>query len=127
MSKYFWGSCLLALFATGCNSSPSTPADTTTATSTVAPVDTAHPAAMSHLAGMSHADHLAAMPGMSGPAPTGNRPRAQAMRLHDATMNQLDALTSERQRLTDRLAQLSPTVPSAYAAPWLPYNRPICR
>jgi uncharacterized membrane protein YccC len=46
------------------------------------------------------------MAGMSGPAPTGNRLRAQAMRLHDAAMNSMDALNSEHQRLTGRLIKL---------------------
>jgi hypothetical protein len=55
-------------------------------------------------------DHMA---GMSGPAPTGNRPRAQAMRLHDAAMNSMDALNSEHQRLTGRLIKLGSSDPSA--------------
>lgn len=104
MTKHFLGGCLLALLATGCNSS-STPADTATATP-AASADTSHPAApMAHMAGM------------GGPAPAGNTPRAQAMRLHDAAMNSMDALTGEHQRLTGSLAKLklSPAAPATQA------------
>lgn len=102
MTKYFLGGCLLALLATACNSS-STP-DTATA-APAAPADATHSAA--------HMDHY--MAGMGDPAPSGNSPRAQAMRLHDAAMNSMDALSSERQRLTSRLAQLSPSAPATPA------------
>jgi hypothetical protein len=96
MTKYFLGGCLLALFATGCNSS-SAPNSTTTTT---------HPDATNHGA----LDHLT---GMSGSVPTDNSPRAQAMRLHDAAMNSMDALASERQRLAGRLTKLGSSDPSA--------------
>jgi hypothetical protein len=99
MKKHFLGGCLLALLATGCHSS-STSDNTTT-------VPAAHPDATNPAAPMDH------MAGMSGPAPTGNSPRAQAMRLHDAAMNSMDALNSERQRLTGRLIKLGSSDPSA--------------
>jgi hypothetical protein len=101
MKKHFLVGCLLALLATGCHSS-STSDNTTT-------VPAAHPDATNPAAPMDH------MAGMSGPAPTGNSPRAQAMRLHDAAMNSMDALNSERQRLTSRLAQISPSTPTTPA------------
>jgi hypothetical protein len=99
MKKHFLGGCLLALLATGCHSS-STSDNTTT-------VPAAHPDATNPAAPMDH------MAGMGGPAPTGNRPRAQAMRLHDAAMNSMDALNSEHQRLTGRLIKLGSSDPSA--------------
>jgi hypothetical protein len=37
-----------------------------------------------------------------------NSPRAQAMRLHDAAMAQMDVMYSERQRLSAQLAKLAP-------------------
>lgn len=101
MNKQFVGGCLLALLATGCNS-PSTPTEATSAAPAVASPaaysDTTRPAA-----------HMEHMTSMGGPASTGSSPRAQAMRLHDAAMNSMDALSSERQRLDGRLAQLSPS------------------
>jgi hypothetical protein len=103
MKNIFWGGCLVAVLATGCHSSP-TPGDTTTSTPSVAPAatDTAH---AEHAATMHH------MAGMAGTteAPAGNSPRAQAMRLHDAAMNQLDALATEQLRLTAALARLDTT------------------
>lgn len=101
MTKHFLGGCLLALLATGCNSSATS--DTAT-TAPAAPAEAAnHTAAMDQMAGM------------GSPSPTGNSPRAQAMRLHDAAMGSMDALSSERQRLTSSLAQLSPSAPATQA------------
>lgn len=40
-------------------------------------------------------------------------PRTQALHLHDAAMARMDALYSERQRLSAQLAKLAPTTPAS--------------
>ena len=78
MNNSLGGFCLVALLAAGCHSSPA-PGDTT-----------------------------GLLPPMAQPAaPASPSLRAQAMRLHDAAMNRLDSLYSERERLTGRLAAAS--------------------
>ncbi|MGI4885242.1 MAG: hypothetical protein ACRYFR_09815 [Janthinobacterium lividum] len=92
---------LLALLATGCQSS-SAPDEPTDAASNSGPDLMQNSPGM-----MAQNEHMAAMP-----APADQGPRAQAMRLHDAAMNRLDALATERQRLAGALAQLGAATPA---------------
>lgn len=67
---------------------------------------------MAQLAAPASATPRGHLGGMASPSLTSPSLRAQAMRLHDATMNRLDSLDNERERLT----QLSPTVAQLQAA-----------
>lgn len=87
----FWG-CLVAALATGCHSSP-TPGEPTGS----GPVSQSTPLASA----------------TTQPAAASPTPRAQALRLHDAAMARMDALYSERRRLSGQLAKLTPTTPAS--------------
>jgi hypothetical protein len=50
---------------------------------------------------------MAGMPDMASPASPG--PRAEAMRLHDRAMDQMEPLTTEQERLASALAKLPAT------------------
>ncbi|OGX90328.1 hypothetical protein BEN49_23210 [Hymenobacter coccineus] len=92
---------LLAVLATGCQpaSAPDAPATAVSGTG---------PDLMENSPGMmAEHDHMA-MPA----AAAGQGPYAQAMRLHDAAMNRMDALAAERQRLAGALAQLGQAAPT---------------
>ena len=91
MKNIFGGIYLVAVLATGCHSSP-TPGDAT------GPATAAQPAPTTHTALPGHAHHR---PGLASPGP-----RAEAMRLHDSAMNQMEALTTEQERLTSALGKL---------------------
>lgn len=94
---------LLALLATGCQS-PSAPGAPTAASGP-------GPNLMQNNPGMmAEHDHMA-MPAAPAAA-AGQGPRAQAMRLHDAAMNRMDALAAERQRLAGALAQPGAAAPA---------------
>ena len=107
MKNLVWGIFLVAALATGCHSSP-TPGETTgPATSQPTTDATTRPTPPAH----EHEHSMAAMPGMAGPASSGAR--AEAMRLHDAAMNQMEALTTEQERLAGTLAKLPAASPRA--------------
>ncbi|TPG72150.1 hypothetical protein EAH73_02600 [Hymenobacter nivis] len=96
---------LLALLATGCQpaSAPDAPATTASGTG---------PDLMENSPGMmAEHDHMAGMAATPAAA-AGQGPYAQAMRLHDAAMNRMDALAAERQRLAGALAQLGTAKPA---------------
>lgn len=103
-----WGS-LLALLAAGCHASstPDEPADSATGTG--------QNIMQNNPGMMAQNEQMAAAPGAPGTAPTApaGGARAQAMRLHDAAMNRMDALSTERQRLAAALAKLNANTPAA--------------
>jgi hypothetical protein len=107
MKNLVWGISLVAALATGCHSSP-TPGETTGPVAAQPAADaTARATPLAH----EHEHPMAAMPGMAGPASSGAR--AEAMRLHDAAMNSMEALTTEQERLANALAKLPAASPQA--------------
>jgi hypothetical protein len=94
MKNILGGIYLVAVLATGCHSSP-TPGDAT------GPATAAQPTTTSE----AHA-HRVASPASPGA-------RAEAMRLHDSAMNQMEALTMEQARLTSALRKLPTASPPA--------------
>jgi hypothetical protein len=104
MKTIFWGIPLVAVLATGCHSSP-TPGETTGPATTAQPAATARGAVSPAPSAHEYEHPMAAMPGMANPASA----RTEAMRLHDAAMNQMEALTTEQERLTSALAKLPAT------------------
>ncbi len=97
MKNLIWGISLVAALVTGCHSSP-TPGETTGLATAARPAaDTAAPALLpSPSAHSLEHEHHAASTGA----------RAEAMRLHDAAMNRMEALTTEQERLAGALAKL---------------------
>lgn len=108
MKNIVWGIFLVAALATGCHSSP-TPGETTGPASAQPAADTTCATPPAH----EHEHPMAAMPGMANPASSGASARAEAMRLHDSAMNQMEALTTEQERLARALAKLPAASPQA--------------
>lgn len=107
MKNLVWGILLVAALVTGCHSSP-TPGDTTGPATAARPdADTTAPALLpSPSAHSLEHEHHAADPASLGA-------RAEAMRLHDAAMNSMEALTTEQERLASALAKLPAASPRA--------------
>ena len=98
MKNIVWGTYLVATLATGCHSSP-TPGDSPAtpaqpAADTVAPALLPSPSAHR----LEHEHHAS--------SPASASARAEAMRLHDAAMNRMEALSIEQERLAGALAKL---------------------
>lgn len=108
MKNIFWGGYLVAVLATSCHSSP-------TSGETTAPAFAITPPTLAAMARTSapperrgNQQEAAMLPGTNGPSA-----RAEALRLHDAVLNQMDVLATEHQRLTSALKRIAAATPRA--------------